>query len=80
MTIQKNISFFQHRRILWIVMMSVRSEDGAPVNFKEAVVGKNREFQYHLVYFGVAVAAHAENLIFPRKGGGINMAMTSFGL
>ena len=66
MTIQKNISFFQHRRILWIVMMSVRSEDGAPVNFKEALVGKNREFQYHLVYFRVAVTADTEQLLFHR--------------
>ena len=45
------------------MMMSVRSEDGAPVNFKEAVVGKNREFQYHLVYFRVAVTADTEQFL-----------------
>ena len=36
--------------------MTVGRENGVTVQFNKTVIGKNWEFQYHLVYFGVTVA------------------------
>ena len=46
-----------HGRICRIMVMTVSCKNSMTVQFNKTVIGKNWEFQYHLVYFGVAVAA-----------------------
>ena len=39
------------------MVMTVSCKNSMTVQLNKTVIGKNWEFQYHLVYFGVAVAA-----------------------
>ena len=64
--VQQDVPGLQRRQVGRVVHMAVGRVEQAAARREDRVVGQHRKFQHHLVHLGVAVAAHAENLIFPR--------------
>ena len=78
MSVQQHIALTQRRRCLGIKGMPVRDIHQPLPCRQDGIVREDWEREYHLVHLGVAVAAHAENLIFPRKVGGIFEKLLDF--
>ena len=63
-SVKKNIALFQRRKIIFVENMTVGRINEPVSGCKHRIVGKNREFQHHLVNLCVAVAPDAEYFIF----------------
>ena len=59
-SVEQNISSAKRRKVIQIKIMTV-SCINKPIAYRYyTVIGKYREVKNHLVYFGIAVAAHAQ--------------------
>ena len=58
MSMHENVSRFQWRQVVFVVDMSMAHIEGLSVDLHKSVICQHREFQYHLVYFRVAVSSY----------------------
>ena len=64
MAVKEDIAFFQRRQVLGVPGVAVGHEDHMSFQIEDHVIGEDGEVQYHLIHFGLAVAADAEELFF----------------
>ena len=63
--VQEDIAGAERRQMRSVIDVAVRGVDQAASGQENAVIGKDREGQHHLVDLRVAVAAHAEEAFAP---------------
>ena len=63
MTVDEDVTVAELGRIVFAEVMTVRQINAVTVKVKDRVIGEDREIQNHLIDFGVAVAADAEQTV-----------------
>lgn len=64
MSMEQDIPFLQRRQAFQIEIVAVGGVDHVFFHIEDAVVRQDGELQDHLVHFRIAVAPHAEDLLF----------------
>ena len=65
MPVQQDVPRLQKRHILHIMNVPVRRVNKPVSRLQNSIIRQYRKLQNHLIHFGIAVAADAEDFVFP---------------
>ena len=63
MSVQKDIAFFEGRRVIGIEFMTVGHKKSQSVYVDKCVIGKNGKFQHHFVDLCLAISSYAKYIV-----------------